>query len=191
MAKKGALLLRRCVECTTYRGPHEAVCSACYSTSWEPAAAHSEATLISWTVRGPSSLTGPGPQCFLRLRRWWSAAKDLGCSSDCSAATEATCAREWLSRSSPCQPMRTASQSWPPACPSERCDGRAASVTPQLKIVSPVSVNLAGYWLARTALWRDFQVCRQFLVWRAQRMRVRWILRGLFQAGSRQVLNTT
>jgi hypothetical protein len=38
---------------------------------------------------------------------------------------------------------------------------------------TPVSVNLAGHWLARTVLWRDFQVCHQFLVWCAQRMRVR------------------
>ncbi|GAA4393363.1 Zn-ribbon domain-containing OB-fold protein [Tsukamurella soli] len=50
MAASGRLLLRRCVRCSTARGPQEQVCPRCFATEHRAEAAAGPATLVSWAV---------------------------------------------------------------------------------------------------------------------------------------------
>ena len=49
-ARDGRLLLRRCSDCGTVRGPQEGVCPACWAVEHTAVTASGRATLVSWSV---------------------------------------------------------------------------------------------------------------------------------------------
>jgi uncharacterized OB-fold protein len=50
LAREGRLLLRRCADCATIRGPQESFCPRCHAAEHEILPAAGSGTLVSWAV---------------------------------------------------------------------------------------------------------------------------------------------